>query len=52
MGNRALIGAYLALCVVLFVFFFPLLSGAHITYAQWMTRMWLPKGAPNWYGWI
>ena len=51
-GNRVLIGSYLVACLLLFVFFFPILSGAHITYAQWMARMWLPYGAPNWYGWI
>lgn len=50
--NRALIGVYLAVCLLLFVYFFPILSAQHITYQQWMARMWLPQGAPNWWGWI
>lgn len=47
---RGFVFAYLALCFALFVYFFPVLSGAHVTWDQWHSRMWLPYGAP--YGWI
>jgi len=35
--------AYLATCVVTFAYFYPILSGQKITYAQWQERMWLPS---------
>ncbi len=46
----ALVGSYLLVCVGLFLFFFPILSGDHISWQQWHYRMWLPYGWP--YGWI
>lgn len=47
---KALVLGYLALCVVGFVFFFPVWGADHITWSQWHARMWLDSGAP--YGWI
>ena len=45
---RIVTGAYLAACLVSFVYFYPILSGAPITYTQWQERMWLPSGCqPN-----
>lgn len=44
------VAAYLALCLGLFYYFFPIWSGDHITWTQWFHRMWLPTGYP--YGWI
>jgi dolichyl-phosphate-mannose-protein mannosyltransferase len=38
-------GLVLAVCVGLFVFFWPLLSSVHVTYDQWQTRIWFD-------GWI
>lgn len=43
-------GVYLAACLVLFVYFFPIWSGGPITWSAWYQRMWIPKGAPI--GWI
>ncbi|HEY9179463.1 MAG TPA: phospholipid carrier-dependent glycosyltransferase, partial [Candidatus Baltobacteraceae bacterium] len=34
------IGIFLAMTVVLFAYFYPVLAGDHITYAQWIARMW------------
>jgi len=51
-GNRMLIGAYLAICLWGFVYFFPIYTSMHIPYAAWIARMWLPYGVPHWYGWI
>lgn len=36
------IGVFLALTVVMFVYFYPVLAGDRITYAQWYARMWFP----------
>lgn len=36
------IGIFLAITLVLFVYFYPVLAGDHITYAQWHDRMWFP----------
>ena len=36
--------AYLAACVLSFAYFYPILSGQPITYAQWQERMWLNSG--------
>ncbi|MBC5825340.1 MAG: phospholipid carrier-dependent glycosyltransferase [Candidatus Eremiobacteraeota bacterium] len=44
------VGCYLAVCLALFLFFFPVLSGDHISWRHWHERMWLPYGWP--YGWI
>lgn len=37
---RVAVGSYLALVVVLFVFFFPVLAGLHIRWDAWDARMW------------
>ncbi len=37
---RLAVGGYLALVVVLFVFFFPILAGLHVTWNVWDARMW------------
>lgn len=34
------IGVFLAGALVLFVYFYPVLAGDHITYRQWQERMW------------
>jgi Gpi18-like mannosyltransferase len=39
-GLRPAVIAYLAVALGLFVFFYPILSGMHITWAQWDLRMW------------
>lgn len=36
------IGLFLALTLVMFVYFYPVLAGDHITYAAWHDRMWFP----------
>jgi Gpi18-like mannosyltransferase/uncharacterized membrane protein (UPF0136 family) len=41
---------YIALCVGLFVYFFPIWAGTPIPWHAWIQRMWLPSSAP--YGWI
>jgi len=46
------VGGYLVACLWMFMYFYPLLSGGHITQAQWQSRMWLSGGAPGWWGWI
>jgi Gpi18-like mannosyltransferase len=49
---RGGIAAYLAACVALFIFFLPILNGAHITWKQWDARIWYKDGAPHHVGWI
>ena len=44
------IGAYLALCIALFVYFFPIWSAVPISWQQWNDRMWIHSGVGN--GWI
>jgi dolichyl-phosphate-mannose--protein O-mannosyl transferase len=44
------IGGYVALCVLLFVYFFPIWNGLPITWQQWESRMWLQ--GPIEHGWI
>ncbi len=34
------IGVFLAACLIMFVYFYPVLAGDHISYAQWQSRMW------------
>ena len=36
------IGIFLAMTLVMFVYFYPVLAGDHITHAQWQSRMWFP----------
>ena len=43
-------GAYLCMCVGLFLYFFPIWSGIPITWPQWVARMWLQ--GPIEHGWI
>jgi dolichyl-phosphate-mannose-protein mannosyltransferase len=45
-SDRRLIGSWIAGTYVLlvaacFAYFYPIYTGAHITYAQWLARMWL-----------
>ena len=35
------VGVYLAATVLLFGYFYPVLSASNITYTQWHSRMWL-----------
>ena len=37
---RVAVGAYLALVVALFVFFYPILAGLHVAWSVWDARMW------------
>lgn len=36
------IGTFLGLTLVMFVYFYPVLAGDHITWAAWHDRMWFP----------
>jgi Gpi18-like mannosyltransferase len=49
---RGLVVGYLAACIVFFIFFLPVLNGAHITWNQWNARIWYKDGAPHHVGWI
>ncbi|HZV78849.1 MAG TPA: phospholipid carrier-dependent glycosyltransferase [Candidatus Binatus sp.] len=54
---RLAVGAYLALCIVGFAYFYPILGAVPITYESWHEHMWLSSGcAPgqkeNCIGWI
>jgi dolichyl-phosphate-mannose--protein O-mannosyl transferase len=44
------IGGYLALCILMFAYFFPIWSATPITWQQWESRMWLQ--GPIEHGWI
>jgi dolichyl-phosphate-mannose--protein O-mannosyl transferase len=37
------VGVYLAVCVVAFFFFFPVLAGTHVTWDTWHARMWIGR---------
>ena len=54
---RLAAAAYLALCLVGFVYFYPILGAVPITYQNWYSHMWLPSGCAtgqkeNCIGWI
>lgn len=49
---RAIVLGYLAACVLSFIFFMPILDGAHMTWKQWDARIWYKDGVPHPYGWI
>jgi len=44
------IGAYLALCIGLFVYFLPIWNATPIPWAEWISRMWIQ--GPIEHGWI
>ena len=37
------VGIYLAIVVVLFFYFFPVLAGVHVSWDAWHNRMWFPS---------
>ncbi|MBV8170739.1 MAG: hypothetical protein JO219_02280, partial [Candidatus Eremiobacteraeota bacterium] len=41
---RLAVGAYVALCIVGFAYFYPILGALPITYNSWRDHMWLPWG--------
>jgi len=49
---RAAVVGYLAVCVLSFAFFMPVLDGAKMTWKQWDARIWYKDGAPRHVGWI
>jgi dolichyl-phosphate-mannose--protein O-mannosyl transferase len=52
MGAAIGLSAYLAVCIMGFIYFLPILNGTPITWTNWDQHMWLHFGAPNWFGWI
>ena len=48
--TKAGVGAYLVLCVGLFLYFLPIWNGTPIAWQQWIDRMWIQ--GPIEHGWI
>jgi Gpi18-like mannosyltransferase len=45
---KLVVGGYLVLVFGLFVFFYPILAGLHITWSDWDARMWHPLMQNHW----
>ena len=41
--RRKLVSIYLGIIVLCFIYFLPLYVGQNITYASWLSHMWLPS---------
>jgi dolichyl-phosphate-mannose--protein O-mannosyl transferase len=37
------VGAYMAVVLGGFIFFYPILAGVHVPWEAWHARMWFPK---------
>jgi dolichyl-phosphate-mannose--protein O-mannosyl transferase len=46
--GRGLVVAYLMLYVAMFIFFYPVLTGWHLSYDAWHIRMWMPFKIGGW----
>jgi dolichyl-phosphate-mannose-protein mannosyltransferase len=46
--GRGVVVAYLVLYLAMFVFFYPVLTGWHLSYDAWHIRMWMPFKIGGW----